>query len=215
MGEPCIGHRLFSHAEMGDGVGDVGGVPGHDRGDAGLQRRASYRCGRRACCGSAGTAALPRRRRGQPPRGSRGCAPYPSHGSLLWELSAGSGASSCIGCGRSLYACMLQRAHTEADGSAPCKGDHIHDDRCSDRHCPHSQRGGCGLGFDFPRLPGEQRARPGRGADADDARRPLRRRGRRRVLAHHRGLTDRGVHLPRRRQCRRHAIRLCRDGAGL
>ena len=48
--------------------------------------------------------------------------------------------------------------------------------------------GGCGLGFDLPGLPGEQRARPGRGADADDARRPLRRRGRRRVLAHHRGL---------------------------
>ena len=24
--------------------------------------------------------------------------------------------------------------HTEADGSAPCKGEHIHDDRCSDRH---------------------------------------------------------------------------------
>jgi hypothetical protein len=33
-----------------------------------------------------------------------------------------------------MYAGMLQRAHTEADGSAPCKGDHIHDDRCSDRH---------------------------------------------------------------------------------
>src|SRR6516162_9292027 len=47
-------------------------------------------------------------------------------------------------------ACMLQCAHTEADGSAPCKGDHIHDDRCSDRHCPHSQAGGCGLGFDLP-----------------------------------------------------------------
>jgi hypothetical protein len=30
-----------------------------------------------------------------------------------------------------LYA---QCAHTEADGSAPGKGDHIHDDRCSDRH---------------------------------------------------------------------------------
>src|SRR5712692_5434719 len=56
---------------------------------------------------------------------------------------------------RSLYACMLQCAHTEADGSAPCKGDHIHDDRCSDRHWPHSQAGGCGLGFDLPCLPGE------------------------------------------------------------
>ena len=29
------------------------------------------------------------------------------------------------------------------------------------------------------------------------------------------GLTDRGVHLPRGRQCRRHAVRLRRDGAGL
>ena len=46
--------------------------------------------------------------------------------------------------------------------------------------------GGCGLGFDLPGLPGEQRAGARRGADADDARRPLRRRGRRRVLAHHR-----------------------------
>src|SRR6266436_7259269 len=54
-----------------------------------------------------------------------------------------------------LYAGMLQCAHTEADGSAPCKGDHIHDDRCSDRHWPHSQAGGCGLGFDLPGLPGE------------------------------------------------------------
>jgi len=27
------GHRLFSRTEMGDGVGDVGGVPEHDRGD--------------------------------------------------------------------------------------------------------------------------------------------------------------------------------------
>ena len=26
-------HRLFSRTEMGDGVGDVGGVPEHDRGD--------------------------------------------------------------------------------------------------------------------------------------------------------------------------------------
>src|SRR5215471_6303998 len=33
-----------------------------------------------------------------------------------------------------LPAIMLQCAHTEADGLAPCKGDHIHDDRCSDRH---------------------------------------------------------------------------------
>ena len=33
MGEPCIGHRLFSRTETGDGVGDVGGVPEHDRGD--------------------------------------------------------------------------------------------------------------------------------------------------------------------------------------
>ena len=33
MGEPCIGHRLFSRTEMGDGVGDEGGVPEHDRGD--------------------------------------------------------------------------------------------------------------------------------------------------------------------------------------
>jgi hypothetical protein len=33
MGEPCIGHRSFSRTEMGDGVGDVGGVPEHDRGD--------------------------------------------------------------------------------------------------------------------------------------------------------------------------------------
>src|SRR5271167_917639 len=54
----------------------------HDgrRHDAGLKRRAPYRCGRCGCCGSAGTAALARRRRGQPPRGSRGCASYPSHG---------------------------------------------------------------------------------------------------------------------------------------
>ena len=29
------------------------------------------------------------------------------------------------------------------------------------------------------------------------------------------GLAHRGVHLPRRRQCRRDAVRLCRDGAGL
>jgi hypothetical protein len=27
----------------------------------------------------------------------------------------------------------LQGAHAQADGSAPGKGDHIHDDRCSDR----------------------------------------------------------------------------------
>src|SRR5271166_4706594 len=80
--------------------------------------------------------------------------------SLLPESSAGSGASSScqgdrcpsfsglpaiarpitslrqLGNGTRLilYACMLQCAHTEADGSAPCKGDHIHDDRCSDRH---------------------------------------------------------------------------------
>src|ERR1700730_10000281 len=56
----------------------------HDgrRHDAGLQRRAPYRCGRCGCCGSPGTAALARRRRGQPPRGSRGCAPYPSHGAF-------------------------------------------------------------------------------------------------------------------------------------
>jgi hypothetical protein len=33
MGEPCIGPRLFSRTEMGDGVGDVGGVPEHDCGD--------------------------------------------------------------------------------------------------------------------------------------------------------------------------------------
>ena len=33
MGEPCIGRQLFSRTEMGDGVGDVGGVPEHDRGD--------------------------------------------------------------------------------------------------------------------------------------------------------------------------------------
>ena len=33
MGEPSSGCRLFSCAEMGDGVGDVGGVPEHDRGD--------------------------------------------------------------------------------------------------------------------------------------------------------------------------------------
>ena len=39
----------------------------------------------------------------------------------------------------------------------------------------------------FSRLPGEQRPGPGRGADADDARRPIRRRGCRRVLADHRG----------------------------
>ena len=31
-----------------------------------------------------------------------------------------------------------QCAHMRADVSAPCKGDHIHDYRCSDRHCPHS-----------------------------------------------------------------------------
>lgn len=93
--------------------------------------------------------------------------------------------------------CMRQRAHTEADGSAPCTGDHIHDDRCSDRHWPHSEAGGGGLGLDFPCLPGEQRARPARSADADDARRPLCCCGRRRVLAHYRGLPDRGVHLPR------------------
>ena len=50
-------------------------------------------------------------------------APLPLPRSLLPEASAGS-----------VYACMLQCADTEADGSAPCKGDHIHDDRCSDRH---------------------------------------------------------------------------------
>src|SRR5262249_10872463 len=32
--------------------------------------------------GSAGTAALARRRRGRSPRGRRGCAPYPSHGAF-------------------------------------------------------------------------------------------------------------------------------------
>jgi hypothetical protein len=37
----------------------------------------------------------------------------------------------------------------------------------------------------------------------------------RRVLAHHRGLPDRRVHVPRRRQCRRHAVRLRWAGAGL
>ena len=75
----------------------------HDgrRHDAGLQRRAPYRCGRCGCRGSAGTAALARRRRGQPPRGSRGCAPYPSHGAFCRSSSAGSGASSCIGFGSS------------------------------------------------------------------------------------------------------------------
>src|ERR1700730_11881673 len=75
----------------------------HDgrRHDAGLQRRAPYRCGRCGCCGSAGTAALARRRRGQPPRGSRGCAPLPLPRSLLPEASAGSGASRCIAFGSS------------------------------------------------------------------------------------------------------------------
>src|SRR6267378_195216 len=43
----------------------------------------------------------------------------------------GNGTRLIIVC---LYACMLRCADTEADGSAPCKGDHIHDDRCSDRH---------------------------------------------------------------------------------
>src|SRR5271165_7030907 len=76
----------------------------HDgrRHDAGLQRRAPYRCGRCGCCGSAGTAALARRRRGQPPRGSRGCAPLPLPRSLLPESSAGSGASK-------LYRLWLKR----------------------------------------------------------------------------------------------------------
>jgi len=75
----------------------------HDgrRHDAGLQRRAPYRCGRCGCRGSAGTAALAPRRRGQPPRGSRGCAPNPSHGAFCRSSSAGSGASSCIGFGSS------------------------------------------------------------------------------------------------------------------
>ena len=58
---------------------------------------APTRCGRCSCGGSAATAALARRRRGQPPRGSRGCAPLPLPRSLLPESSAGSGASSCIG----------------------------------------------------------------------------------------------------------------------
>ena len=35
--EPCIGHRLFSRTEMSNGVGDVGGVPEHDRGDDGVE----------------------------------------------------------------------------------------------------------------------------------------------------------------------------------
>jgi hypothetical protein len=161
----------------------------HDgrRRDAGLQRRAPYRCGRCGCCGSAGTAALARRRRGQPPRGSRGCAPYPSRGAFcrsraldrsiklyrpwlerrssclspslgaLWAARRSPAfrsaehhvlkqhheepqreASRCLVRAAvlvcALYACMLRCAHTEADGSAPCKGEHIHDDRCRDRH---------------------------------------------------------------------------------
>ena len=56
-------------------------------------------------CGSAGTAAPARRRRGQPSRGSRGCD-LPLQRSLLPESSARSGASSCIGIGSSVgHAC--------------------------------------------------------------------------------------------------------------
>src|SRR4029078_8091372 len=33
MGEPIVGRRFFGHAQMRDGVGDVGGVPERDRGD--------------------------------------------------------------------------------------------------------------------------------------------------------------------------------------
>jgi hypothetical protein len=33
MGEPIVGRRFFSRAQMRDGVGDVGGVPERDRGD--------------------------------------------------------------------------------------------------------------------------------------------------------------------------------------
>src|SRR5271165_2949979 len=33
MGEPCIGDRLSCRPQMRDGIGDVGGVPEHDRGD--------------------------------------------------------------------------------------------------------------------------------------------------------------------------------------
>ena len=36
-----------------------------------------------------------------------------------------------------------------------------------------------------------------------------------RITAGSQGAQDRGVHLPRGRQCRRHAVRLRRDGAGL
>ena len=33
MGEPGIGGRFCCRAQVGDGIGDVGGVPEHDRGD--------------------------------------------------------------------------------------------------------------------------------------------------------------------------------------
>jgi hypothetical protein len=70
-------------------------------------------------------------------RGTDGSNPSPSSGesgtnrAATWLRQLGNGTRLIIVCS---YACMLQCAHTKADGSAPCKGDHIHDDRCSDRH---------------------------------------------------------------------------------
>jgi hypothetical protein len=61
------------------------------------------------------------------------------------------------------------------------------------------------LGFSLAAAIAAKKAFPDRASVAVTGERPLRRRGRRRVLAHHRGLTDRGVHLSRGRQCRRHA----------
>ena len=57
------------------------------------------------------------------------CRHFPDCPRLEAEITA-----AAVGERQAADHCMLQCAHTEADGSALCKGDHIHDDRCSDRH---------------------------------------------------------------------------------
>src|SRR5262249_53959655 len=60
----------------------------------------------------AGTAALARRRRGQSPRGRRGCAPYPSHVAFCRRRALDREHQAVsVAAGH----CMLQCAHTEAD----------------------------------------------------------------------------------------------------
>lgn len=39
MDKPGIGRWLFGRAQMGHGIGDVGGVPKHDRGDDKVEGR--------------------------------------------------------------------------------------------------------------------------------------------------------------------------------